>query len=316
MAGLQLVGTLTFIGNISVDQVENLNGIRVQPGGAALYSAIAAKTLVRDVRLVSVIGKDYQFLDVLKPFHSRSIRVSNMPSTRFHIRYNERWETQYLKPNYGAGSKINASLIPTKELESTSIIHLSPMHPKIAKNMVERIKTVSPDAKTSVNTWIGYIKEGRKNKQLLKDIATKTDFFMLNESEAKTLTETDSIPIAMRLMKAKMLIITLGELGAVINKENVGMQLVPALTFPTGNVVDTTGAGDTWCGAFLATYVLTEDLMKSVTCASIISSIKCSGWGFSRLMGLRFKEADDVLKYVIGLKEGSLQKSIYDYIEP
>ena len=316
MAGLYLVGTLTFIGHVSIDRVENVNGVRVQPGGAALYSAMAARTLLRDVRLVSVIGKDYEFLDALKPFYSRSIRVSSMPSTRFHIRYNERWETQYLKVNYGAGSKITASIIPTKELESTSVVHLSPMHPKKAHSIVDKIKEASPDAKISINTWIGYIKEGRKNRQLLKDLASKTDFFILNESEAKTLTETDSIPIALRLMKAKMLIITLGELGAIINKENVGMQLVPALTFPSGNVVDTTGAGDTWCGAFLAAYALTEDLMKSVTCASIISSIKCSGWGFSRLMSLRFKEVDDVLKYVIGLKEGGLQKTMSDYTEP
>ena len=311
-----MVSALTFVGHVSVDQVENVNGVNVQPGGAALYAAMAARTLLRDVRLVSVIGKDYEFLEVLKPFYSRNIRVSNMPSTRFYMRYNERWEAQYLGANYGAGSKITASIIPTEELKPGGVVHLSPMHPKKAQSIVDRIKEASPEAKISINTWIGYIKEGKKNRQLLKDLASKTDFFILNESEAKTLTETDSITIALRLLRAKMLIITLGELGAIISKENVGMQLVPALIFPVGNVVDTTGAGDTWCGAFLAAYALTEDLMKSVTCASIISSIKCSGWGFNRLMGLQFKEADDVLKYVIGLKEGVLQKTISDFTKP
>ena len=119
----------------------------------------------------------------------------------------------------------------------------------------------------------------------------------------------------MRLLKAKMLIVTLGELGAVISGEGIGMQMVPALNVPIGKVIDTTGAGDVWCGAFLAAYKLTGDLMKSVTCASIISSIKCSDWGFNSLIDLQFKEVDDVIEYVIGLKEGSLQKRISDYIK-
>ena len=54
--------------------------------------------------------------------------------------------------------------------------------------------------------------------------------------------------------------------------------------------------------------------MKSVTCASIISSIKCSNWGFRNLLDLQFREVNDVIEYVIGLKEGSMQKRISDYI--
>ena len=89
--------------------------------------------------------------------------------------------------------------------------------------------------------------------------------------------------------------------------------MVPALNAPTRNVIDTTGAGDVWCGAFLAAYKLTEDLMKSVTIASIISSIKCSDWNFKRLIKLRFRKPDEVIEYIIGMKEGALQKRIPDY---
>jgi len=105
----------------------------------------------------------------------------------------------------------------------------------------------------------------------------------------------------------------LGQLGAIINEKNRGIQMVPALNIPVEKVVDTTGAGDAWCGAFLATYDLTEDLMKSISVASIISSIKCSGWGFENLINLRFKKPDDAIEYVIGLKEGSFQKSLTEY---
>jgi sugar/nucleoside kinase (ribokinase family) len=183
---------------------------------------------------------------------------------------------------------------------------------KVAK-IFERIRKVSPKTRISINTWINYIKKSRRNRKTLKNLALNADFFILNDTEAKALTQTHSISTALRLVKAKMLIITLGELGAIINGKNIGIQMVPALNAPLKNVVDTTGAGDTWCGAFLAAYKLTEDLMKSITIASIISSIKCSGWGLEKLVKLRFRKPDDVIEYVIGLREGVLQKRILDY---
>ena len=304
---------LMFVGHVSIDQIENPQGVRVQPGGAALYAAMAAKTLLKDIALVSAVGKDYKFTSALRIFDSKHVRPINMPSTRFNIKYNKRFEAQYLKTTYGAGSKITASSIPTKLLAANSIVHLSPMAPtKIAK-IVEKIRRDSPETRISINTWINYIKKSRRNRTTLKNLAFKADFFMLNDTEAKALTQTDSISTALRLLKAKMLIITLGELGAIINGEDIGIQMIPALNVPIKNVVDTTGAGDTWCGAFLATYKLTEDLMKSVTIASIISSIKCSGWGLKKLINLQFRKPDDAIEYVIGLKEGVLQKRILDY---
>jgi len=302
-----------FVGHVSIDQIENSQGVRVQPGGAALYAAMAAKTLLENITLVSAVGKDYKFTDVLSLFNSKHVRTFNMSSTRFSIKYKKRGETQYLKTNIGAGSKITASSIPTKLLAANSIVHLSPMTPTKAIKIFEKIRRDSPKANISINTWINYIKQSRRNRATLKNLALEADFFILNESEAKALTQTDSISTALRLLKAKMFIITLGELGAIINGENTGIQMIPALNVPLKNVVDTTGAGDTWCGAFLAAYKLTQDLMKSVTIASIISSIKCSGWGLKKLVNLQFKKPDDVIEYVIGLKEGALQKRILDY---
>ena len=43
-----LICDLMFIGHISIDQVEIPHGVKVQPGGAALYAAMAAKTLLKE----------------------------------------------------------------------------------------------------------------------------------------------------------------------------------------------------------------------------------------------------------------------------
>ena len=308
-----MTGSLLFIGNVSVDRIENVNGVRVQPGGAALYAAIAAKTLFPDVHLISRIGRDYKFIDVLDLFNSENVKMYNMPSTSFNIKYNERWEAKFLKVDYGAGSRITSRILPLNLLGDQVTIHISPMRVKKAVKIIDKIRKESPDTMISINTWLGYIQEGKKSREALKKLALKVDFFILNDSEAKALTQTSSVSTALRLLKANNLVVTLGELGAIISNES-GMQMIPALSSPIGRIVDTTGAGDTWCGAFLAAHKLTENLMKSVTVASIISSIKCSGWGFNQLKNLHFRELDDVIEYILALKEGSLQKRLIDYI--
>ena len=310
-----LAERLVFVGHISVDKIENINGAKIQLGGAALYATMAARTLSQNVTLISATGKDNQFLDQLNLLSHKEIKIYNAPTTRFHIKYDRKWEANYLQAEQGAGSRITSRNISERQARQKSIFHLSPMTPSKVARMVDKIKKCSPETKVSVNTWIGYINEGRKNRKILKDIALKADFFIVNDTEAKALAETDSISSAVRLLKAKRLIVTLGTLGAIIKAEDVGMQMVPALVLPPEKVVDTTGAGDVWCGAFLATYNLTEDFAKSVSAASTISSIKCSDWGFQSLTKLRFNEPNDVIEFVMGMKDGSIQKRMPEYMK-
>ncbi|MEM2341410.1 MAG: carbohydrate kinase family protein [Candidatus Bathyarchaeia archaeon] len=307
-----MTNRIFFIGHVSVDEIRNVNGYNVQPGGAALYAAIAARTLFENVCLISVVGKDYPFLNILDMFPRRYLKISKTPSTRFSIKYNELWEAKYLEAKYGAGLNISPSLIPIESIGSDSVIHISPLPPAKVKKIIQLIRAKRPRAKISVNAWIGYIRG--ENKGILKEIASEVDFFILNDSEAKALTDTKSLSAALKSLRSKMLIVTLGELGAIISRENNDIQMVPALKFPLEKVVDTTGAGDTWCGSFLAAYKQTNDIMKSVTAASVISSIKCAGWGFTRLLNLKFKGVDEIIEYVIGLKEGGMQRKILDYL--
>ncbi len=300
-----------FIGHVSIDRVQNINGSNVQPGGAALYAAVAARTLLDNVYLVSVVGKDYPFLDILDIFPRRFLKISKAPSTRFNIRYNELWEAKYLEAKYGSGLRISPSLIPIESLSSESIVHISPLSPARVKKIVQTIREKKPRTAISVNAWIGYMRG--ENKKILREIASEVDFFILNDSEAKALTNAKSLSIALKILRSKMLVVTLGELGAIISRDGE-IQIVPALRFPVEKIVDTTGAGDTWCGSFLAAYKQTGDLMKSVTVASVISSIKCTGWGFSKLLNLKFKKVDEIIEYIIGLKEGGMQRKILDYL--
>jgi len=204
-----LAQRLVFVGHISVDKVENVNGTRVQAGGAALYAAMAARTLFPNVTLISATGKDNQFLDVLNLLPYKDVKIYDAPSTKFHIKYDRRWEAHYLRADHGAGSRITSRRISDRWLRHKSIFHISPMRPSKVAGILDKIKQKSPETKVSVNTWIDYIREGRRNRRILKDIALKADFLILSDTEAKALAQTDSISSAVRLLKAKRLIVTL-----------------------------------------------------------------------------------------------------------
>ena len=113
-----LAQRLVFVGHISVDKVENVNGTRVQPGGAALYAAMAARTLSPNVTLISATGKDNQFLNVLDLLPYKDVKIYDAPSTRFHIRYDRRWEAHclgasapYLLKTSGVDTKLPRDLL-------------------------------------------------------------------------------------------------------------------------------------------------------------------------------------------------------------
>jgi sugar/nucleoside kinase (ribokinase family) len=303
---------LTFVGHVSIDEIENVNGTRSQPGGGALYSAIAAKTQNVAVALVSAVGRDYPFRACFSGIEATCIRTLNMATTRFHIRYNKDWEASYVKASTGAGARIDASLIRSNLLTPQSIVHVSPMKPAKVSKIMGDIRNRSPDTKLSISTWIGYMKT-KKERQILAELAARSDFFMLNEFEAKILAQTSSLSIALERIKARNLIVTMGKLGAIVSGVDSDPQMVPALVIPSGKIVDTTGAGDTWNGAFLASYRTTRDMMKAVTTASIISSIKCSKWGFKAIQNLTFQKPSDAVDYVLALKEGNVQRRMTDY---
>lgn len=304
--------TLTFIGHVSIDKVENVNGARTQPGGGALYAALAAKTLNAQTAIVSAIGKKFPFRKCFDRMDTRHIKTANLPTAKFCIRYDKNWEAKYVEAKEGAGARITASQIPQSLLKPQYAVHIAPIKPSKAARIVDNIRKRSPHVQISMSTWAGYIKTSRQRKNLLK-LASQVDFFMLNEFEAKALAQTRYLPIALERIRVKRLIVTMGKLGAIISGIDFETSMMPALSVPTEKIVDTTGAGDVWSGAFLAAYKITRDLMKSVNVASIISSIKCSGWGFQSIEKLSFLKPSDVVEYVVALKEGSLQKKIPDF---
>jgi ribokinase len=95
-------------------------------------------------------------------------------------------------------------------------------------------------------------------QSLSEEMLGLVDILIPNESEAaalagfpvETMEQAERAARVLQQRGARNVILTLGERGALVCERNGAPQLVPS--FRTGKVLDTTGAGDAFCGAFAA----------------------------------------------------------------
>jgi sugar/nucleoside kinase (ribokinase family) len=129
----------------------------------------------------------------------------------------------------------------------------------------------------------------------------RLDGLLLNDSEARALTGEDNLVRAggaVRRLGPKFVILKKGEHGAMLFSAD-GVFVVPA--FPTGEVVDPTGAGDSFAGAIMG--YLTADsspppgrLRRGMAYGTVVASLTVEGFGLDRLCRTDRKEIDGRLE--------------------
>lgn len=119
-------------------------------------------------------------------------------------------------------------------------------------------------------------------KQMPLDVLEKVDVLILNETEAALITgepfrSSDPLAVAQSLRKRaeQIVILTLGQKGSVVVSDKVEKQ-IPSYTV---KAVDTTGAGDTFCGAFVTRWVKGEDLQDCVQFATAAAALSVTKIG-------------------------------------
>jgi sugar/nucleoside kinase (ribokinase family) len=111
----------------------------------------------------------------------------------------------------------------------------------------------------------------------LKEVLTMVDVLMVNDSEARQLSNEHSlVKAAKRIMTMgpKFLIIKKGEHGALLFH---GDQIFYAPALPLEDVFDPTGAGDTFAGGFIGHLAKTKDIsFENMKTAIIVGSAMAS----------------------------------------
>lgn len=278
------------IGHTSIDHVEIGGEVKKQLGGAAVYSAMAAKVFGR-TGIVSRVGRDFppSFLKILTESNisTTGIRKLQGKSTFFEIEYDIEGVAHYKDFKLNAGRNIGAEDIPLSFLKARGF-HIAPMNPGKQRRIIDflREKTF---AVVSLNTYMGY---AEKHKKALIELMGLVDIFTINDDEAITLMDTRNLEQALKKLKRtphNLTIVTMGVYGSVVVSEKE-LNFFPSVY--QENPVDFTGCGDSFAGSFLAAYIKTGDPYKSASIANGVASLNSTDWNFQPLKPREFKSIE------------------------
>jgi sugar/nucleoside kinase (ribokinase family) len=275
------------VGSVGYDTITTPLGKRAGIlGGSANYFSVAASNYA-PVRVVGVVGDDY------KEEHKRLLQdrkvdlagLQQVPGQTFS------WEGRYERDMNEAitlSTHLNVfetfhPAIPTAYQDS-QVVFLANIDPELQLQVLEQVKKPRLVAADTMNYWI------QSKKSALLKVLERIDIALLNELELRQLTGNyNTITAAKEILRMgpKAVIVKRGEYGFVMFCED-RFYISPA--FPVEEVVDPTGAGDTFAGGFLGHLTqlarpwTREDLKHACVQGCLLASFTVQDFG---LEGLR-----------------------------
>jgi sugar/nucleoside kinase (ribokinase family) len=250
-APLLIVGSMAF-DDLELPTIAAKNVV----GGSATYSSYAA-SLFAPVRLVAVVGEDFPPGDL----DSLSRRGVDLAGVEKASGKTFRWAGRYdptLMSRVTLETQLNVFAdfrpkLPRAYLD-TPFVLLGNIHPALQVEVLEQVEHPKLVIADTMNFWI----DGEPDA--LAAMLKRIHILVINEEEARQLSGQHNISKAARdiLRRGpKRLIVKRGEYGALLFD---GESTFFAPAYPLEEVVDPTGAGDTFAGGFAGYLAKTQDL--------------------------------------------------------
>ncbi len=265
------------------DIFEKLSILRKSPGGISLNTIAVLGALNMHVAYYGVVGSDKDgdyFIEKLnKVDKSYLIRSGNMSRCTCLLSHSRKYRTFLSEVNPRDNDffkNINYDFLNTSKF-----IYVGPFLADPKKNLkkLEKIFVKINKPLIGFSPSILYINLGFK---ALLPLIKKTYILFLNKQEIKKLVNKNAKDGSKYLLKygPKIIVCTMGKEGAIVttSKEQI---------FQKGkkieNVVDTTGAGDSFAAGFLCGLIKEKSLNWSLSYANKIASRSVSDFGLSWL---------------------------------
>lgn len=276
---------LTVFGSTALDTIRTPTKVLKNVlGGAATFAGISASFFV-DTGLIAVVGTDFP-----KKYHSilqKHLDLSGLSIQKGKtFRYDGSYD-QTLSTRTTNKTELNvlgsfAPVVPEKYRKS-QFVYLANNDPDQNSALIKEFDNVKFSMCDTIEFWIN-----SKRKSVIKMIGS-VDAVVINDEEAKLLTkEHNLIKCAKKMMDwgAKYVIIKKGEHGSLLFFEDV---IFPSVAFSLEDIVDPTGAGDSFAGAmigYLANRNSTSlsEIKKSVVYGNVMGSFAVEKYGLDGLL--------------------------------
>ena len=279
--------TILIIGSIALDTIENNRGKREDLiGGSTTYATVAAGRLV-PVNVVGVIGNDFpdEGLKIYQRYANSLVDLECKEGNTFRWggRYGENMDSrETLFTDLGVFSDFSPRLSTVNK--NVSNVFLANIHPSLQLSVINQMAGKHLIVTDTMNLWI----ETTKNK-LLK-VLKKSDILLINESEAELISGTNNIDrsaVQLQGLGPSTVVIKKGSSGVVLFH---GEEKVSIGAYPVKDVIDTTGAGDTFGGGFVSALASGGTFRDALIKGSALASICVEGFGVESLLEVNLEE--------------------------
>jgi len=252
-------------------------------GGSASHAAVAA-SFFSPVNLVGVVGEDFP-KSYVQLYRRHGIDLAGLqikPGKTFH------WSGEYevnmnhrrtLLTELGVFETFSPELPPA--YRAAGFVLLANIAPALQHHVLDQMRRPKFVVADTMDLWLNIALD-----DLIK-LLKRIDGFVLNDSEARQLTQEDNVFVALKKLHKlgpKYVIIKLGSHGSILSGPK-GVFICPA--YPLSNVVDPTGAGDSFVGGLMgylaaARGTVDANIRRAMIHGSVVASFCCEGFGLNR----------------------------------
>jgi len=296
--------SILVVGSLAFDSITTVKGrVREILGGSAVHFSLAASNLAK-VRLVGVVGTDFG------GHHRRLLCSRGVDISGLEVMDGDtfRWVGSYDKDFNSAQTictKLNVFEKFSPKLgelhRNSGAVFLANINPELQLDVLSQVRKPRFTACDTMNLWIN------NKKAALARLLARVDISFMNEDELRLYSgEYNLIKAARYAMKRgpSVLVVKRGSNGAMLFADHKCVVSLPA--FPIEDVVDTTGAGDSFAGGFIGYLASasgrmdTAKLKKAMAYGTVVSSFNVQGFGIKKTASLSKGELSKRLKEYCG----------------
>lgn len=277
--------SLLCLGNLTVDELVIHGRSTRALGGDALFAALAARRELDDVRMLAPVGTDVP-AGLLEAVARAGIRLETgrpreLPTVRNRVTY------------AADGSRVWDLLCGEEAFHAMSV-HPEDLDPTALEVDGVLVSAMSLESQLTLGPWLRRATDATVFLDLQEDyvlghepelmaLLATCDAFLPSEVEAVALAGTSDLhAAAQRFLAAgpSVVVVKTAERGCLVATAE------RTLTVPTHALepVDSTGAGDAFCGAFAAASVAGADPVEAARAGARAAAVAIGGYGVSALL--------------------------------